>query len=363
MRSNRLTVGDILIYVKSDERYRIIQIFNFECLLIRIDISKMMLTRSNLDDIASAIDAGLFILQEENTTEILINNKDKIYETRFNVVKAVMDKIDNNIELLIDSNKGALIKEIADKLNVSHVFVYKYLRIFLQGGMNYQVLYSKYSKCGGRGKEKRYDTKKAGRISVNSALPLSNEVIDNFDKMLNYYFKMKCKVSKKDLYEKLLMDFYTQEIEIFDETEYVLKPISQIPSKRQFYYWINKRIDKEDKYRAEFGSSAVKNDIRPLKSDTLYRNYGAGYCFEMDEMETDYYLVSYFDRSLRIGRAILYIVIDTYSKEIVGISIGLNNNSWLNEIVNSSSFEWLLFAGLNSSFSLNRYKFLIYNNS
>ncbi|HCL01188.1 MAG TPA: hypothetical protein DHW61_02040 [Lachnoclostridium phytofermentans] len=329
MSNARVKVGDVLIYTKTTERYRIIQIKNFECLLICMDISKLKISRHDLKDIIVALESELFMLQEDTNADLILDdNEDMVFNKRLTIINAIMNRINNDLLSLIDGRQGILIKEISSEYNVSVVFIYKYLRVFLQGGMNYQVLYNKYSNCGGKGKEKKYTTKKAGRISSNSLVPLDDEVLHNFEKMLKYYVKKKCKVAKKDLYEKMIMDFYTQEIQLFDEIEYILKPISQIPSKRQFYYWLNKKITIADRYKIEFGSSVAKNDIRPLTSDTLYRNYGAGYCFEMDEMETDFYLVSSFNRSYRIGRAILYVIIDTYSKEIVGISVGLNNNSW-----------------------------------
>lgn len=140
---------------------------------------------------------------------------------------------------------------------------------------------------------------------------------------------MNGKISIKSLYDELIARFYSDRI--IDEngiTKIIPFSLSETPSLRQFRYFMNKHVDKAAAYEICKGSSEARNNIRPLVSDTLKRTLGAGHIFEMDEVETQYFLVSKFDRTKVIGRAIMYALVDVYSRMIVGVSVGLDNNSW-----------------------------------
>jgi len=57
--------------------------------------------------------------------------------------------------------------------------------------------------------------------------------------------------------------------------------------------------------------------------------WGPGARFQIDATILDVYLLSRIDRRKIIGRPVLYVVIDVYSRMIVGIYIGLEGPSWV----------------------------------
>ena len=128
----------------------------------------------------------------------------------------------------------------------------------------------------------------------------------------------------------MIQDYYSDKMVVNGDIVYTPYPISKRPSKRQLYYHLNKELDDVKKYCVKNGYRATKNNIRPLFSDTIHAlsMKGVGCCYEMDEMETDYELVQAYDRSKVIGRGVMYLMIDVFSKVITGYAIGIDNNSW-----------------------------------
>jgi len=62
---------------------------------------------------------------------------------------------------------------------------------------------------------------------------------------------------------------------------------------------------------------------------------GPGSVFQIDATVADVYLVSRFNRTHIIGRPVLYIVQDCFSKLIVGLYVGLRDRHGLEQ-------QWLL---------------------
>ncbi|MDO4193658.1 MAG: hypothetical protein Q4D24_10180 [Erysipelotrichaceae bacterium] len=98
------------------------------------------------------------------------------------------------------------------------------------------------------------------------------------------------------------------------------------PSLRQFYYYAKKHLTSEERIMANTTERDFRNNKRILVSDNLSGVYGPGDLFETDEQEFDVRIVSEEDRSIEIGRPILYLMIDVYSRKIMGFSVGFVNN-------------------------------------
>jgi hypothetical protein len=56
--------------------------------------------------------------------------------------------------------------------------------------------------------------------------------------------------------------------------------------------------------------------------------FGPGSIFQVDATIADIYLVSSLDRTRIIGRPVIYMVIDVFSRMIVGLYVGLEGPSW-----------------------------------
>ena len=74
-------------------------------------------------------------------------------------------------------------------------------------------------------------------------------------------------------------------------------------------------------------------DFRPLSSTSTTEALGPGYRYQIDATIADIYLVSEHDRSLIVGRPVVYMVIDVFSRMVVGMYVGFEGPSWVSAMV------------------------------
>nr|WP_246427779.1 Mu transposase C-terminal domain-containing protein [Paenibacillus phyllosphaerae] len=88
-------------------------------------------------------------------------------------------------------------------------------------------------------------------------------------------------------------------------------------------------MDLEDTLKSRHGEKRFALDYRPILGSSTYESFGPGSRFQIDATVADVYLVSEYRREWIIGRPIIYIVIDVFSRYIAGIYIGLEGPSWI----------------------------------
>lgn len=106
-----------------------------------------------------------------------------------------------------------------------------------------------------------------------------------------------------------------------------LLPATERPTLRQFTYFVNKSLSREEKDRIKTSAQEQRNNKRLLLSDNLKNVMGPGDCIEMDEVEVDVSLVSQIDPGQTVGRPIVYAMVDVYTRLILAVSIAFDNNS------------------------------------
>lgn len=57
--------------------------------------------------------------------------------------------------------------------------------------------------------------------------------------------------------------------------------------------------------------------------------YGPGDMVEIDAVEVDLSIVSELDRSKVVGRPIMYVMVDIFTRMILAISVSFDNNSMI----------------------------------
>lgn len=317
------------------EYWRILQKSNNTCLAIQLYTDRTKLNNFDLFELEELIINNQIQLvneQKEKFIEInLLEGKDiESYNRGCEFVQYIFDKCNCNWDWLQNCHDRALmVDNLASKFGMGKVSVRRYIRRYLQSGMKIQAMISEYSNCGAKGTTRKFINDKIVRQG-GERLARNEEMIQIFEKMSKKYISSKARISFVKLYEDMIAEYYSDKKLINGSLSTIPYNAYNRPSYRQFVYWLNTNIDKTTLLVARLGKREVANNYRPLFSDTIahltVKAIGASY--EMDEMETDFYLVSRFNRNKVIGRAILYLIIDVYSRCIVGCGVGLDNNSW-----------------------------------
>lgn len=208
------------------------------------------------------------------------------------------------------ADRGAIIKEHAAKIGKSVTTIKSVLKRFWARGMTVAALEGDRHKCGGKGKKRTYDQKPGARRKhpedgVGTAVTKDN--ISFLETAASYVLGAK---GKRTLQAGL--DFIRAR---FREELPDAEPFTV----RQLQWYIHSKYPYTVKKRKQHGDRAYELAWRSFKGTAEV--YGPGAQFQIDATVADVYLVSHFNRLRIVGRPTIYIVSDTFSRQIVGVHI------------------------------------------
>lgn len=243
------------------------------------------------------------------------------------------------------SQRGSLVKQVVEEYNLGRSqnkliekTVYEYLRRFWQRGKNLNALLPDYANCGGKGKAKESGFKKRGRprkyaqedgIGVGINITESDRKI--FRLAITKFYNNVKQNSLQTAYKLMIKQYYAEEI-IFDENRVkksVLIPPEQRPTFTQFKYWY--QIEQEDIRKTITSRKGAKRyalEHRAITGTDRMETIGPGSKYQIDATIADVYLVSKYNRTWIIGRPVIYVIIDVFSRMIAGVYVGLEGPSW-----------------------------------
>ena len=328
-----LSKGDVI--VKNGE-WLILDICNGFCLMVLLHTTRTKLASCGMDILLEELEDGIAELKTRKPNDgNIISIMDYGASGRNNermrsMAERILKKDENLFWLLNRTCRSQFICELANEYDVSTYTVRRFLHNYLQNNLSLHEMKCGYVRCGGKGKIRTYETgRRAGRRGI-SHVGRTEELLIQFEEMKKRYIKCKGRLSIASLYEDLCMKYYSTRKVVGGEVSYDIYAAANRPTRRQLYYYMQTHCPKHDRYVAEHGQREAWNNKRALHSDTIanltMKSIGSRY--EMDEMETDYYLVSRMNQNEVIGRAILYLTVDVFSKMITGFHVGVENNSW-----------------------------------
>lgn len=240
------------------------------------------------------------------------------------VVKEAMEYFSDEMANFNKKGSDEFVQNLCKKYDVSKATFWRVLRRYLQSGLDQRQLFDRRVLGNSKGKEYTYSTKpgRPSNHSVTEGKLLNENDFKAFDKAIRDY-KNRIKTTLIGAF-RTYKDVGTWVTVVKDNKAYAHL---DIPSPRQFYYYANKRLSAEEKLAANTTDRDMRNNHRILTSDNVYEVYGPGDLFEVDEQEFDVRLVSERDRSIEIGKPVLYLMIDVFTRKIMGYSVGFDNNS------------------------------------
>jgi hypothetical protein len=227
--------------------------------------------------------------------------------------------------------RGKLIAKLVSERGESRHSLYRLLRRYWQRGLTRNALLPDYGKCGGRGKTKAAGSKARGRppkyadasINVTPALRML------FSQAITRLYATKPTFDVAECYHAMLLAYFSDPA-IDPETgrqKLIVRPDS--PTLRQFRYWYEKDNDVFQVLRRRRTPRVYDKDMRGLRSSSTAEVTGPGARYQIDATIADVYLVSRFDKKKIIGRPVVYVVIDVFSRMITGIHVGIEGPSWV----------------------------------
>ncbi len=193
---------------------------------------------------------------------------------------------------------------------------------FQSGFQNSALVEERYYKDVER-KAYQYSTKTGRKGDTSKGMVLGNKDYEYIDDIISTFLKNP-EMSKSQAYTLLLQKYYTV---INENHEIQLCPIDERPTMDQFVYYVKTRVSSKDLKTKKTSKSEYYNNERVLNSTTIFGTTRPGDILEADALEVDLEIVSHLDRTLGVGKPILYMLIDVYSRCIVAAYVSFNNNA------------------------------------
>lgn len=234
-----------------------------------------------------------------------------------------------SVPAIFDSKlRAQLIKEVSEDFGVTKKTVRQYLKRFWARGMTKNSLLPDYINCGRALSQEKSFVKKSGRpIIYDSAIkraPVTEEWKKIFRGALEKHYFIKTKPSLKYAYQQMVKESFSKKDA--KSGVKVLDLDNAIPSFDQFYYWYRKWYKADYIVRKREGQREYLKNYRAIIGSATEDAKGIG-VYAIDATIGDIYLVSTLDKNNVVGRPTIYLIVDIFSRAIVGVSVTLMNMS------------------------------------
>jgi hypothetical protein len=242
------------------------------------------------------------------------------------IVIYVLDQVEKEEQIFITKYRELAIKKAIATFQVNHSSIKNYLVSYWQGGKIRNSLLPSYHLCGGKGQEKKASNRKRGRQSSDDSkqgINIDEKIKKYFKVGLNRYYYSAKQNTLKTTYELTVRDFFTtEEVNNNGEKIRVLKDGTKIPTYSQFIYWFKKFNDAKKEISMRHGSRVYHQRFKGIiGNSTQDSGMGPATLWQTDSTPLDIHCVSSINRGILVSKPLLHLVIDGYSRMIVGFSL------------------------------------------
>lgn len=256
---------------------------------------------------------------------------DKARARRDNAWKHVQSLVEAEPDIYLSDKRAAMIRTVSETAGAHKDTIRNWLFEYWQRGMTKNALLPYWDKCGNRDKRKTAGEAKRGRprtVSPGTGMNVCEKIREIFEVAISNYFLRNKKAGIKHTYNTMLRKFFSDRVEEGERGKLILRDVDSIPTYEAFYYWYRISRNEQQEARARKGRAFYERTMRPLLGNSTDEAIGPGYRYQIDATIADVYLASKVDLLRIIGRPVIYVVIDVWSRLIVGIYVGLERPSW-----------------------------------
>lgn len=332
----------------ADNTYRVIDVINGDdigfddavdyVVIIDIDTKKRSMPELlRKDAVLDHLANRLWIVVKETVSSIdlsrLTDAERRALERRWSVLQEALKA---GATLYSPGQRAHLARKFAEKSRASRPFLYEVLGLYWKGGGGKQSLLPRFPSCGAPGNERVPDAqgRKPGRKRTTQ--PGVGVAMTQEHRRKAALALGTTKVGKDgrglgSAYDHMLIRQYPDCVEI-NPKKPLARPIillpDAVPTFEQFAYHWKTHHSFEERLRRRLRGPRFERLTKMLVSGTLHDIRGPGARYYIDATTVDIYAVSRYNRNRIIGRPTLYLVVDDFSRLIVGLYIGLEPPSW-----------------------------------
>jgi hypothetical protein len=304
------------------------------CYCIATDGKRAWPVPADYGALKAAVSAGKVVVLDNDELAASLRLENMLTEHQKELMAssyaAIKDLVEDPARSIFDRQQsGKLIRQAAQKANVSLTTIYKQLRRYWQRGQTSWALQPDLHRCGGAGKPHAAGTVKLGRptldgkqLGVNATEEIQKVFRDGIEK---YYHNQKRYPFTK-VFDLIIEENFVSGYKVENGVPCpILKPASERPTFAQFRYFYEKHYRKAASLRARLNPHNFEQNHRETVGDLTRIASGPGDVYQIDWTTADVYLVHSIQRDLVIGRPIVYLVVDTFSRLVVGFDVSFFN--------------------------------------
>lgn len=339
-------MGNMLFKYGDGKVIRILHINRVSSIIYVIDMaSNRWAYPMRIDELRHLQEKSEIILLEEDIycrvvfEEDLSEAEKRKREHAWGIVKYIFNNVETEEHLFHSKYREPAVKEAMQIFKLSYNGIKNLLIRYWRGAQTKDSLLPSYHRCGAKQRDRKGGNNKRGRprsgergIGVN----VDDNMKKIFKQALNRYYYSERNNSLKITYELMLRDsFVKEQVEKSGIKFPVLLEKSQLPTYQQFLYWFKKLNNAKVEISQRSGTRAYQQNFRTIIGDSTQDAGGAcGSLWQIDSTVFDIYLVGSTNRDLIVGRPILHLVIDVYSRLVMGFSVSFESlNSYSGAMV------------------------------
>lgn len=238
-------------------------------------------------------------------------------QQRFSLIEPIV----HNTEAIVNSKlRLVILKNLAEErgetLEKIRRYAYRYLSQYFRFGMSVSSLARQRTPESVT--NRAYKVKGGRKSRLPQGTIVTNEIRALMTDVLKRYVLKDGGLSIPQAYSVFATDFAKTFPSI---------PKEQVPTITQFRYHFNTRISAVDKVTLTNSSIILNKDIAPATGTVLEIAKFPGAIYEIDSTVDNIYLLS-SDKTMPVGRPVLYSVVDAYSGMIVGIDVSFEGSQY-----------------------------------
>lgn len=239
-----------------------------------------------------------------------------------------------NAEILIEKTRAIMVRACVERTGRSEKVIYGFLRKYWQFGQTKNSLLPKFHLCGGRGRQREPGEKKRGRPRKNpeiTGVNLTDDTKRYFALGFKKYYQNSKKTPLLSTFNKVLKEYFNCGYEYPNGVPVpILRGPDELPTYGEFRYWVQTSTDLVATTAAREGPRRNALRYRALTGGgSTPRSFGPGALYQIDSTIADIYLLSSIRKGQLAGRPILYLVIDVWTRMIVGYHLTFDASSYL----------------------------------
>ena len=330
-----LITRNAVIVDREKNYYRVLKVSPRENLVAVIALSRSdpFSELWKLNELQADANEGKFSLAEVMGMPVvpgeLSQPASKLKAWRWSIIKDLVGRAD----ICFRKGRKYLLVTHAKQMETTETTLRLCLRLYWQGGQTEDALAPNFELCGiekdpgSTAEAERVKRKVQGRTREdgNDKFRASEKVKREIITMSTSLLQSKT-CTRKRLYRHLCNALWS-EVGADGNTR-VLFPETKRPSRRQVMYLVNNSRTLEDNLRRMGSPRSFENNHAAKLGNVLQECLGVGHQFEIDSTIVDLWLVARENRSKIVGKATMYLIIDRFSRLIVGFHLSLDKPSW-----------------------------------